>query len=206
MRILALLAVAALAFGCEKKEEVVKKKYHGDWILALKYGDEMVKYPCIQSPNFSRVFMAKVDAKTITMEVTLYPGNTTCDGTDKIVSATTAELEDAGSNDDQQVFEIKSSNMKVTVSGASAAAYLNDETACDRSDWKEATYDQNSDEIKSCTDSNAGTVISAPESAEETSATRIRLKEDLGGLMISTKKENEDDAEFDVSPSHYLKN
>lgn len=208
MRILALLALAAFFLGCEVVEEevIINKKYHGDWIYAFKSGDELTKATCIASTNFSRVFKAKIEAKKAIFELTLYPGTTTCDGDDKVVATSTAEMEDAGSSDEQQVLKMKSSGENVTVTGASAAAFLNNETACGRSDWKEGSYTQDSDEMKTCTSDNEGYVISTPDSEEDIKVTRIRLKEAFGGLEFGTKKESEDDAEFDVDPSYFLKN
>lgn len=206
-QVLAVFAIAALVLSCEKEEkDIIDKKYQGDWILATKSGDQLIKATCLQSTTFSRLIMAKIEAKKATIEINLFPGNTTCNGTEKIVSASTAEMEDAGSNDDQQVLKMTSSSEKVTVTGASAAKFLNDETACGRSDWKEGTYDQNSAEMKTCNSDNEGYVISTPDTEEVIKVKRFRLKETLGGLAIGSKKESEDDAEFDVDPSYFLKN
>lgn len=205
--ILAGLAIAAMVLGCDKKQaDVIDKKYHGEWTYATRSGDQLLRAECISSGSFSRTISAMLEGKKAITKIVLFPDNTTCDGTDKIVAISTATMKDAGSSDVQQILKISTSSEDVTVSGNLAVAFLNTESACGRSDWKEGSYNQSSAEMTTCTSDNEGSVINTPDTDEDIKVTRIRLKEAHGGLSISRKKESENDAEFDVEPSYFLKN
>lgn len=204
---LTLWSAALIGCGEEKKPEgleIVDGRYQGGWRLAESGGDSPAPIDCkIDNRINSRMESININKTGYRHLLIYYISATNCQGDNRIEIPIDITFEQVAKNGETQTFKITTRSYRVDVIGDRAATYLNHERVCGLTNWQEATYTPDLDNLKACTAANAGSVVAPVPSAEDLAKLRVRLSPEGHGIAIGYKKDGETDVAYRNNTSYF---